>query len=235
MTSFFNNFFPPEVVTFVSKRPKDFSLKVDRNGLTPDQKEYLSHHLGFDLTGAASVCQVHGNKIIDITGLVDDRDKEILAEADGIVTDKVDLPVLVRTADCIPIFLYSLGRKRIGLLHAGWKGTHQEILIEGLRLMDSDPREVKVAFGPSIRRCCYKVGDDVKTCFPDSVDERDGNYYLDLVDVSKKQAMRYGVKAENISDCNICTCCNEEYFSYRRDGENAGRMISLMMLTISKP
>jgi len=106
----------------------------------------------------------------------------------------------------------------------------KEILLTGLRLMNARPENVKIAFGPAIRECCYEIGDDIQDHFPDDVMQKNGKWSLDLVKASKKQAVKFGVKSGNIADCNICTCCSENYFSYRREGKNAGRMISLMML-----
>ena len=226
----FNSIFPSNVIAFTSDRTVDFSLTADRTDLTENQKESLSARLGFSPAGTVNIRQVHGDRIIFIS-----KDKtcvvpEVLEEADGILTDALNLPILIRTADCVPVFLYDPSRKKIGLLHAGWKGTREEILFKGLRLMNGRPENVKVAFGPAIRECCYAVDNDIQNHFPDDVTQKNGKCYLDLAGVSKKQAIKFGVKEENITDCGICTCCSENYFSYRREGESAGRMISLMML-----
>ncbi|MBN1870181.1 MAG: peptidoglycan editing factor PgeF [Candidatus Omnitrophica bacterium] len=230
MTPFFNNVFPPEVVTFISRRPEDFCLAAGQASLTGGQKNFLSAQLGFQITKAVNIRQVHGDRIIVVP-----KDKpyiapQVLEEADGIVTDTVNLPVVVRTADCVPIFAYDPSRRKIGLFHAGWKGTAKEILLKGLRLMKARPQSVKIAFGPAIRACCYEIGGDVQACFPKDIIPKKGKHYLDLVEVNRNQALQSGVKEENVTDCGICTCCDENYFSYRRQGDFAGRMISLMML-----
>ncbi|MDE2010026.1 MAG: polyphenol oxidase family protein, partial [Candidatus Omnitrophica bacterium] len=55
--------------------------------------------------------------------------------------------------------------------------------------------------------------------------------YADMMAANRDQLLQAGVPKENIFDSGLCTCCNTNYFSFRRDGPKAGRMISLMMLT----
>ena len=234
MTSFFNNAFPPEVVVFVSKRSDDFSLKADQNDLTESQKQFLSAQLGFTLNTAVNIRQVHGGEVVIISKIDKYVPSGVLKEADGILTDSVDLPILIRSADCVPIFIYDSDQRRIGLFHAGWKGTQKKILINGLKLMRVQPESVKIAFGPAIRKCCYEISGDVLEYFSDDVVVRQEKYYLDLVEENIKQAVDYGIKKENITDCKTCTCCDQSYFSHRREGDSAGRMISLMMLKKDK-
>lgn len=230
MMPLFNNAFPSEVVTFVSRSSDDFSLKANQNDLTEKQKQILSVQLGFTLKTTVNIRQVHGNEVIVISKVDEYVSSEVLVEADGILTDFVNLPILIRSADCVPIFIYDLKQKRIGLLHAGWKGTQQKILINGLKLMNVQPEDVKIAFGPAIRDCCYEIGNDVLEYFPDDVIQRQSKYYLDLVKVNIRQAVDFRIEEENITDCKTCTCCDEGYFSHRREGDSMGRMISLMML-----
>ena len=91
---------------------------------------------------------------------------------------------------------------------------------------------LKVVLGPSIRECCYQVGEEFRDYFPSHVRDRDGHLYADVIAANRDQLLQAGVRQENIIDSGICTCCNKNYFSFRRDGEKAGRMISLMMLVI---
>ena len=66
--------------------------------------------------------------------------------------------------------------------------------------------------------------------FPEEILFRDGHYFLDLQKVNKNILTAAGIPEQNIHDCGICTCCDHNYFSYRREGETAGRMISLLMI-----
>lgn len=229
----FHNFFPPHVIALTSDRTVDFAFLPRQNDLTLKQKQFLSERLGFSLETAANIRQVHGNKILVVRE--DDRASgDGRQEADGLVTASINLPLLIRTADCLPVFMYDKKYKCIGLVHAGWRGCRQNIVRQALRLMkeqwQTKPEDVQIGLGPAIRSCCYEVGREFEGYFPRGVVIKEGRYHLDLSLVTRHQLDDLGVRGENISDCGICTCCDQNYFSYRRDGTAAGRMVSLLML-----
>ncbi len=231
--SLFDSFFSPEVIAFVTDASVDFKLAQDQEDLTPLQKEYLSKKLRRSFLNILTVRQVHGKKIVHVkSGQIHPRP---LLEADGMVTSEKNVPLTVRTADCLSIFIFDPQKNCIGLIHAGWKGTHQNIAAATLAMMQkewgSDPQDLKVAFGPSIRSCCYEVGKEFEQYFPQAMVRRDGQDFLNLPFVNRRQLIDFGVLEKNILDCEACTHCDEKYFSFRREGEKAGRMISLMMLT----
>ena len=62
------------------------------------------------------------------------------------------------------------------------------------------------------------------------IEEKDDGLYFDLTLVNKRQLIDQGVKGENIFDCEMCTCCDNQFFSYRREGKTTGRHLSLFML-----
>ena len=66
--------------------------------------------------------------------------------------------------------------------------------------------------------------------FPKETIERDGKLFFDLIAANKRQLSHCGVLEKNILDCQRCTFCDTQYFSYRREGKDAGRMLSLIML-----
>ena len=70
-----------------------------------------------------------------------------------------------------------------------------------------------------------------KDKFNSGLVERAGRLYLDLAAVNKKQLLDSGIRAENIFDAHFCTsCANGEFFSFRKEGKETGRMLSVMML-----
>ena len=201
--------------------------------LTRSQSASLTRQLGFRPPEVFTIRQVHGNKIIVAArGAV--RRSVSLAAADGVLTDRRGLAVAVRTADCLSVFLYDPRHEVIGLVHAGWRGTRQRIAAQAVVLMrkqwDSNPKDLRVALGPSIRSCCYRVGAAFLEYFPKETVKREQGYFFDLPGANKNQLVEAGVSAGNILDCAVCTYCETECFSYRREGDAAGRMISLMML-----
>jgi YfiH family protein len=230
----FNNFFPPGVTALTSGRTVDFAVPPGRGDLTVEQKKFLSQRLGVPLKGPLNIRQVHGDQVL-VVRPVDRAPGDGRPEADGLVTAEVGLPLMVRTADCLPVFMYDKKHQCIGLVHAGWRGCHQHIVQRALRLMGEEwqtqPEDVLVGLGPAIRSCCYEVGREFEGYFPRELAEREGRRYLDLSLVMRRQLAELGVRDEDVSDSGVCTCCDRNYFSYRRDGAAAGRMVSLLMLT----
>lgn len=158
-----------------------------------------------------------------------------IPSTDALITNKKDVALAVFTADCLSVFLFDRITQSVGLIHAGWKSSKEKIVLKTLSLMqerfNTAPQDLYVGFGPSIKDCCYEVGEDFKNFFPGALKERNGRHYLDLVLVNKRQLIDCGVKEENMSDSNICTSCNnKDFFSYRREGKDCGRMMSVMML-----
>jgi len=95
----------------------------------------------------------------------------------------------------------------------------------------SDPSQILVGLGPAIRQCCYEVNSEFLERFPSSVVKRAHKFYFDLAGENVEQLLACGVSSKNIFDCEICTSCNNDrFYSYRREGERAGRMASVIML-----
>lgn len=246
-TQSFRDFFPPHVVTFTSDRSADFKFSETPAPFTRSQGAFLAQQLGFRIPEVLTIRQVHGKRIVVVTRNAAPpqpkappprgtcgRRSVALEDADGILTDRRDLAIAVRTADCLSVFLYDLQHEVIGLVHAGWRGTQQQVSAQAVALMckhwGSNPKNLRVAFGPAIRSCCYRVGVSFLERFPKETVKRKQGYFFDLPEANKNQLVGAGVDAANIADCSVCTCCDVTCFSYRRQRESAGRMISIMML-----
>jgi len=228
----FNSIFPDNIIAFTSDRTVDFTLNGDQCTLNKIQKEFLFSQLSSDLLEPVHIHQVHGNKIIIAEDSL--RDEHVLKEADGLITQDFDLPLAIRSADCLSVFLYDEKHNGIGLIHVGWRGSQTNIVGQAIKLIKKQwqayPKDIKVAFGPAIRSCCYEVGGEFKDFFPEDLIARNSRYYLDLPQMTRNQLLFCGVDKTNIYDCEICTCCDPSFFSFRREGNNTGRMISLMMI-----
>lgn len=224
----FNNFFPSHIIACTSDRTVDFTFDPQYLSLNDYQKKYLSRLTGFDIPDPVSLVQEHGDKIY----LVDGQDAVL--SGDGVLTSQPNCALSIRSADCLSIFIWDSQKDCIGLVHAGWKGSLANIARKAIEQMraqcESNPKNVKIAFGPSICSRCYEVGVEFKQHFPEHVLEIDGKYFLDLIGVNQQQLLDAGIEEENICRSDICTKCRDEYYSYRREGDQAGRMISLMML-----
>ncbi len=236
MISSFHDFFSDGVVTFMSDRSIDFALKEGPVALSREQQAYLSAGVNFPVENVIHIRQVHGNHVMTVTQQ-NLKERALPVEADGIVTNTPSVPLAIRTADCLPVFIYDPQHQCIGLIHAGWRSSQKNIVAKALEVMHGNwgcrPRDLRIAFGPAIGKCCCE-GAQFKDIFSQETVLRDNAFYLDLAAVNKNQLLSLGVENTNIFDCQACTCCGECFFSYRREGERSGRHLSLMMLKDTK-
>jgi polyphenol oxidase len=93
---------------------------------------------------------------------------ELLA-GDGLITSTAGLLLAVKAADCVPVLVADVKRRAVGAFHAGWRGTAARVVEKGIgemqRQFGSAPRDLHAVIGPSIRRCCYQVGAEVRAEF----------------------------------------------------------------------
>ena len=217
------------VLAFISDKEMDFTPTDFDAPLTVAQREYLKKECSFDVLHVFWRKQIHGDDV-----LVARDSSKGCPDVDAYITNQKNLPLAIRTADCVPVFLFDSIKCAIGLVHAGWKGTYKEITYKTVMRMKeafgSKAEDIQAVLGPSIQPCCYEVGTEFRQYFPDEIVERSGKLYVDVAMNNYKQLLKFGIKKENILSTGICTCCNPKYFSFRRDADKAGRMISLMVL-----
>ncbi|MBF0489763.1 MAG: peptidoglycan editing factor PgeF [Candidatus Omnitrophica bacterium] len=221
-----------DVVAFISDKSMDFQPTDFDAPLLLKQREYLKKECSLDVPFVFWRKQVHGDDVL--VAKDSPRSASGCPDADAYVTCQSNLPLAIRTADCVPILFFDPVKHAIGVAHAGWKGTHKEIALKTIERMKnvfgSKPEDIQVVLGPSIQPCCYQVGEEFRQYFPNEIIERAGKLYVDITKSNYKQLLKAGIKKENIKNTGICTCCNPKYFSFRRDAEKSGRMISLMVL-----
>jgi YfiH family protein len=108
--------------------------------------------------------QIHS----DVIHAVRDASPSPLA-GDGLITGVPGLVVAIMTADCIPVLLVDARKKVVGAFHAGWRGTVKRIVEKGAGVLrheyGSRPEDIHAVIGPGIGKCCYAVGEDVKSDF----------------------------------------------------------------------
>lgn len=179
-----------------------------------------------------TVRQVHSTRIIDACG----RRGQQTEEADAIVSTEAGVAIGVRTADCVPVLIADVVTRTVACVHAGWRGTAGNIL--GLTIGEfirrgSRPEDLHVAVGPSIGSCCYEVGLDVASQFetwrPELglLSKSEKAIRLDLPEINQRQALERGVR--KVWKSGECTFCRpERFFSFRREREQAGRMLSFV-------
>lgn len=196
--------------------------------------------------------QVHGVAVARVS-----QDGQECGEVDALWTDRMDQPIGVVTADCVPILLWRRDLRAVGAIHAGWRGTFErgvERFFEALPPEHSDPAAWIAVLGPSIRACCYEVGKDLLERFaqrfppiPRAILEPSPDR-LDLIAVNKSMLEGLGVGQVLIhADCTFCTpgaagiprsgnllrsgenLFDPLYCSYRR-GDRDSRQISIISL-----
>ncbi|MGD1157008.1 MAG: peptidoglycan editing factor PgeF [Terriglobia bacterium] len=88
---------------------------------------------------------------------------------DGLMTAEAGILLTVRIADCLPVLLVDPKRRVVAAVHAGWRGALARVIEKAVgdmrRVFGSDPRQLLAALGPSIRACCYEVGEEVVEAF----------------------------------------------------------------------
>jgi polyphenol oxidase len=147
------------------------------------------------------------------------------AESDGQATALAGVPLVVVTADCLPIALVAPGA--VAMLHAGWRGLAAGVLEEGLaavaELGDGERAGARIhaIVGPGARGCCYEVGEEVHEAFIRRGGTiRDGRR-IDLAAIAARELAARGVE---VHDCGLCTMCAPElFFSHRREHGVTGR------------
>ena len=196
----------------------------------------------FGLSGLILLLQTHG-----INGLFVSKDEEVkgahIFEQDGdfIVSNVRNIAIGVLTADCLPIIFYDPEKQVVAVAHAGWRGAVAGVGLQALAMMQqkmgTEIKNVQVQFGPAAHRCCYQIKEDFLVnlapyaWWQECVEERKGVLYFDLILFNRRLLESIGIIPENIdqSSC-ICTICNSNFHSFRRDGDYAGRQITAVWL-----
>jgi polyphenol oxidase len=205
-----------------------------------ERLDWLSHGFGTrssidwpNTTTVTTVRQIHSNRVIVA------RHPGNLGEGDALITDVPGLALTVRTADCLPILMADAKNHAVAAVHAGWRGTAQEITLETLKAMAKEfgtiSENVVIAIGPGIGPCCYEVGADVarqfSAWFPNYQSASGGPVKIDLAEANIRQVRRNGGAKEQIDPSGLCTgCLPGAFHSYRRDREVAGRMVSAIWI-----
>ena len=166
------------------------------------------------------------------------HEETAIKECDALITQEENIMLTILTADCVPILLFDPIQKVVAVVHAGWRGTEQKILLKTVKKMqkifNSKSNDIIVGIAPAIGRCCYEVDWNVAKNFenmPNAYSPKNNKYMLDLPYINKLQLLQAGLKEKNIEMSNICTACQvDSYFSYRKEQGCSGRFMSMLGL-----
>lgn len=225
----------------VSRPPFD-SLNVGHTvGDAPEAVAENLHrlHRALDLDPSCTVTahQAHGTRVASA-----DRSTwgTVVPSTDGLTTDTPQTTLLLRFADCVPIFVVDPSRGAIGLGHAGWRGTADGLATRLVKAMvdryGSEPDRLLIGLGPGIAWHHYPVSPEVASRVAASLPEPDralvrenGSVHLDLWEANRQQLVAAGVPDPEVMP--TCTGCHrQEFFSHRVEGPATGRFAALLAL-----
>jgi polyphenol oxidase len=183
--------------------------------------------------------QVHSNHVCIIEDISGPGEP---IKGDALAAGIADAALAVQIADCLPVLIADPVNHAIAAVHSGWKGTLSRILLQTIfemqRAFGSNPAQLLIAVGPGIRACCFEVGTEVAILFKEAypgvrlampLPACPGKYLLDLCKALDVQLDLAGIPQENRHDLNACTRCKTgEFFSYRAEGQAAGRMMAVI-------
>ena len=220
------------------------SLNV--GGTVGDDPEAVSENirrifaaLDVDHQAACTVWQVHSADVVVAHSPVAGR--RWLARADGMVTNRPDVPLAMRFADCVPILFHDPVHRAIGIAHAGWRGTVRDVVGATIRAMqrafDSRPEEIQAAIGPSIGPAHFQVGPEVVAavheCYGNSNAlvryAEDGSAYVDLWETNRLALMRAGVREIEVAAISTVDH-TADFFSHRGEKGKTGRFSAVIAL-----
>lgn len=174
----------------------------------------------------ARMLQVHGDRVAVVRAPTQE-----LPEADGMVTDVPGLTLMVLVADCLPVLLADPDRRVVGVAHAGRAGVRQGVVTAvAAQMRDVGAEELTAWIGPHVCGACYEVPDAMRSEVAEAVPEAWaetswGTPSLDLGAAVTTQLEQAGVV---VVDAARCSRESDDLYSYRRDGDGAGRMAGLV-------
>ena len=205
------------------------NLEIAKNKISKNAKDILLLH------------QIHSNKFVYIKNNSITNKRKY--KADAVITNQVNLPIGILTADCVPILIYDNISNTIAAIHAGWKGAYKGIVTKVINFMlkkGCKKENIYAAIGPCIAQKSYNVKEGFMKKFikKDKKNKRffkktKGIIYFDLPNYVKSQ-LRYN-KISNIDLLNINTFNKKNnFFSARRslslNHDDYGRNISIIMI-----
>jgi len=196
--------------------------------------------LGIKQESVFDLFQVHSSNVVIANEAYRKGEEHI--KGDGILTNQPKITLLMRFADCVPVLLFDPVNRVVGIVHAGWKGTVNQIVRKAIYMMAksflSKPWDIIAAIGPSIGPDHYSVGSDVIEELNESfgknasqfLAQRNEKIYLDLWSANQYLLMDAGVS--KIEVVKICTCCNlDDWYSHRGEGGKTGRFGVIIGIT----
>lgn len=215
----------------ISPEPFGMNLSVATNDAKENvyrNREIFFNNLGIDLSDVNFQKQIHSTDSVRI------ESPGFAGDCDATFTNKPGVFLTVSVADCLPVFIFDPVKKIIAGIHAGWRGSADQITFKTIERIknefNSNPEDMIVFVGPCISQDKFEVGVEVGELFTEDVKFfRNGKYFIDIRNENVKQLLKSGIVESNIEHCSLCTFTESELLhSYRRDGAASGRMFGVI-------
>ncbi len=196
--------------------------------------------LGLENASVALLRQIHSSLVVEAATVLARAEP---TAADAIVTNQANIALIIETADCYPVLLEDSQARVIAAAHCGWRGTAARILEKTILEMvqlGAKIEHLRVAIGPGICAGQYPVRLDVleqfiESGFPlerlvqeEAISESGSRlFHLDIAAANRWLLESLGVPAAQIWSAQQCSTATD-YFSYRRDSGQTGRMWNLI-------
>ncbi|MBP7280969.1 MAG: polyphenol oxidase family protein [Leptospiraceae bacterium] len=204
---------------------------VPKEELTTAIKELVAKKTKIPANKVFVLDQVHGDKFYNTKDLVNE-----VVDGDALYTTKPDEVLVVKTADCMPIFFWSEKEKLIGIIHSGWKGTElgiSEKLFSHLKQQGHSLDSIHVYLGPCARKKNYEVAGDLfekfKAYSPEAIEPKGNQKYSLGIDIVLKKRFLENQIPIQFSDSGICTIENPDYHSHRC--KDMGRNLNIIYMS----
>jgi YfiH family protein len=200
------------------------------------------HAVGRSTASIYDVWQVHGKDVVVASAPRPLHTPHL--KADAMLTDRSEVTLFMRFADCVPILLCDPVHRVVGLAHAGWKGTVRRVAAAAVEAMQaqygSHLADIRAAIGPSIGAHHYPVGPDVtaevRQAFGSDAASlllaRNGAHsgvQFDLWAANQLVLEQAGVQQVEVA--GLCTACQlQDWYSHRAEAGKTGRFGALIAL-----
>ena len=219
----------------VSRPPLHYLNMGLRTGDDPEavheNRRIFFDYLGLDGARAVRPSQVHGDYVHVAV------EPGLITDCDALITRERGLTLTVQAADCATVYFYDPVRHACGVAHSGWRGTAKNIAVKTLqrmqRVFGSNPKNMITAIGAGISQRNYQVDAATAAYFDAAFLKKDGptHYKLDVSGAIRRQLLQCGIREENLETDPLCTYDHSDlFYSYRRDGDQSGRMMGVLCL-----
>ena len=202
------------------------SRKVSLKNKSISELDIIIKNINLSEKKVAMASQVHSDKICWVD------EPRIYYNCDGLITKK-KIPLIIQTADCVPVFIVDIKKDYCALIHSGWRGTYKKIVLKAINeliINGSKIEDLNIILGASILECCYEVGKEFFNLFnKNCLFKMNGKIYFSNSKQIKTDLVDLGLDNNQIFISNECTFEDNSLCSFRRDGKLAGRMFSILM------